>query len=121
MQALCSPRVVAVAFSVVAVIGCETPDDIQHKKTLEQLVQRGATLNEVARELGPGSVLYEKGTPSWNDLQSFLNREPASDLKPLRENVTKYPKVMYYTTAWRMTWIFLDDRDVIRTYYLTAQ
>jgi hypothetical protein len=65
--------------------------------------------------------MYEKNTPSWDALQSFLNREPATDLKPLRANVTKYPKVMYYTTAWRMTWIFLDDKDVIREYYLTAQ
>jgi len=39
----------------------------------------------------------------------------------LRENVTKYPRVMYYTTEWRMTWIFLDEKDVIGTYYLTSQ
>lgn len=115
----------AVRYTVVSgvlVVGaCETPDDRQHKQKLEALVSRGAARVEVAQELGPGFTMYEKNTPSWDDLQIFLNREPASALKPLRENVTKHPKVMYYTTAWRMTWIFFDEKDVIRTYYLTAQ
>jgi hypothetical protein len=112
---------VAVALSLLVLVACETPDDREHKAKLEALVSRSAARAEVARELGSGFTMYEKDTPSWDDLQSFLNREPASDLKPLRANVTKYPKVMYYTTAWRMTWIFLDDKDVIREYYLTAQ
>lgn len=99
--------------------GCS--GDLEHKKKLEALVQRDATRAEVAHELGPGYTMYEKDTPSWDDLKKFLEREPATDLRPLRENVLKYPRVMYYTTEWRMTWIFLDDKDVIRTYYLTAQ
>lgn len=110
-----------VVLGFLALIACNTLGDREHKRKLEALVDRAAGRAEVARELGQGFTMYEKGTPSWNDLQSFLNREPASDLKPLRENATKYPKVMYYTTAWRMTWIFLDDGDVIRSYYLTAQ
>lgn len=109
----------AVSFAVLA--GCETRDDVEHKRKLEALVQRGATRAEVAQELGPGYTMYEKETPSWEALESFLKREPANDLLPLRENAVKYPRVMYYTTEWRMTWIFLDDKDVIRTYYLTAQ
>jgi hypothetical protein len=103
------------------VVGCESADDRAHKSTLEVLVQRGATRANVLRELGPGHTVYDKGTPTWDSLESFLRREPASDLRPLRENVTNYPTVVYYTTAWRMTWIFLDEKDVIRTYYLTAQ
>lgn len=110
-----------IVLGFLALVACETPDDAAHKRKLEALVSSRAARAEVARELGPGFTMYEKDTPSWDGLQRFLNREPASDLKPLRENVTKYPKVMYYTTAERMTWIFLDDRDVIRTYYLTAQ
>jgi hypothetical protein len=103
------------------VVGCESAVDRAHKRTLESLVQRGATRAEVLRELGPGHTVYEKGTPSWEPLETFLRREPASDLRPLRENVLRYPTVVYYTTAWRMTWIFLDEKDVIRAYYLTAQ
>jgi hypothetical protein len=114
-------RAVLCGAVVLALVACETADDHEHKRKLEALVSRGAARAEVAHELGPGFTMYEKDTPSWDDLQSFLNREPASDLKPLRENVTKYPKVMYYTTAWRMTWIFFDEKDVIRAYYLTAQ
>ena len=109
------------AVSLVTVAGCDVQGDLEHKKKLEVLVQRGATRAEVAQDLGPGYTMYEKETPSWEALQSFLKREAVSDLLPLRENVTKYPRVMYYTTAWRMTWIFLDDKDVIRAYYLTAQ
>jgi hypothetical protein len=112
---------VSVALCLFVLVACETPDDREHKGKLEALVSRGATLDDVARELGSGYVLSEKGTPSWDSLQAFLDREPASTLKPLRASIPKYPKVMYYTTAWRMTWIFLDDRNVIREYYLTAQ
>jgi hypothetical protein len=109
----------AVGMGLLILVACAS--DLEHKRELETLVQQGANRAEVARELGPGYRMHEKGTPSWNDLQSFLSREPVSDLVPLRENVSKYPKVMYYTTEWRMTWIFFDDKDVIRAYYITAQ
>lgn len=112
---------VATAVACLVVIGCDLADDLEHKGKLEALVRRAATRAEVLSELGPGYTEYEKRTPSWEPLETFLRREPASDLRPLRENVTKYPTVVYYTTAWRMTWLFLDERDVIRAYYLTAQ
>jgi hypothetical protein len=110
---------VAIAATVFSAAGCS--DDREHQQKLEALVQRGANRADVAAELGPGYTMYENDAPSWNDLMKFLDREPAKDLLPLRENVKKYPKVMYYTTQWRMTWIFFDDKDVIRAYYLTAQ
>jgi hypothetical protein len=112
---------IGVALGLLALAACASGDDRDHKRKLDGLVSRSAVRAEVARELGPGFTMYERDTPSWDALQSFLKREPASDLLPLRENATKYPKVMYYTTAWRMTWIFLDDKDVVRTYYVTAQ
>lgn len=112
---------VAMGACLVVALGCQSRDDREHKTKLDALVQRGATRTDVAQELGSGYTMYEKETPSWDQLQSFLQHEPAKDLIPLRENVTKYPKVMYYTTEWRMTWIFLDDKDVIRGYYLSAQ
>jgi hypothetical protein len=110
-----------VVVALVLFVACDFQDDIDHKKKLESLVQRQATRADVALELGAGYTFYEKGTPSWADLESFLSREPQSALRPLRENVGKYPKIMFYTTAFRMTWISLDERDVIRTYYLAAQ
>jgi hypothetical protein len=111
----------AIALCVLAALGCDIADDIAHKKKLEALVARAATRPEIARELGEHYDFSEKGTPSWEELQSFLDREPPSMLVPVRENVKKYPKVMYYTTMWRMTWIFLDEKDIIRAYYLSAQ
>ena len=114
-------RIVAVAFCVVALSSCQSADDVQHRKKLEALVQKEASRSEATGVLGPGFTVYEKGTPSWDALQSFLQREPPSNLRPLRENLEKYPTIMYYTTAWRMTWIFIDEKDVVRSFYLTAQ
>jgi hypothetical protein len=119
-----TPRLKATAVALLALLilaGCQWADDRELKRKLEALVQRAATEGDVARDLGPGYVKYQKGTPSWEALQSFLQRESPSALRPLRENLTKYPTVIYYTTAWRMTWIFLDESGVIRAYYLTVQ
>jgi hypothetical protein len=114
------PTAVALV-GLIVLASCQSWDDREHRKTLDALVQRDATESDVARLLGPGYTKYQKGTPNWEALQTFLQREPSSALRPLRENMTKYPTVIYYTTAWRMTWIFLDDKGVIRTYYLTVQ
>lgn len=111
----------AIAIGLLAVIGCELAADVRHERKLQELVRRGPSRGEVAKELGPDHRMYEKGTPSWDDLQSFLQREPSAALLPLRENAAKYPAVMYYTTARRMTWIFFDENDVMRAYYVTPQ
>ena len=121
MTISCPSLRVPVAVAVLVGVGCESADDVAHKRKLEALVQRVASRTEVAGALGPGYRMYTQGTPSWADLQAFLKREPSSDLRPLRDGATKYPSIMYYTTAWRMTWIFFDEHDRIRGYYLTAQ
>jgi hypothetical protein len=114
--------IVLLAMVVVGLsLGCQRADDAAHKKKLDALVAREATRADVARELGEEYDFFEKGTPSWDRLQGFLNGEPQSELVAVRENAHKCSRVMYYTTMWRMTWIFLDDRDVIRTYCLAAQ
>jgi hypothetical protein len=111
----------AVVVALLAAVGCDLAHDLRHERQLRDLVDRGASLGQVTDEFGAGYRLHEKGTPSWDDLQSFLQREPASNLLPLRENAAKYPKVLYYTTARRMTWIFFDEKDVMRAYYVTPQ
>ena len=112
---------VSVALAILLAVGCESADDVAHRRTLEALVKRGATRTEVAGDLGQGYRMYTKGTPSWADLEAFLEREPSRELRPLRDGAAKYPSIMYYTTAWRMTWIFFDENDRSRGYYLTAQ
>ncbi len=111
----------SVVLGLLLLLACETSEDREHKRRLEALLNKGAAQREIAQELGPSFMMYEKGTPSWDSLESFLRREPPADLTFLRKNVAQYPKVMYYTTAWCMTWIFLDDSNVIRSYYLSAQ
>jgi hypothetical protein len=96
-------------------------DDAEHRAVLDALVRQGAKQEEVKKQLGPNMTIYERGTQSWADLQSFLSREPPTKLVPLRQAVEKYPRILYYTTAWRMTWIFLDEQGSVRAYYLTGQ
>lgn len=110
-----------IALAILTATGCDIVNEIKDKRKLEDLVQKGATRAEIARQFGDDYTSYEKGTPSWKDLERFLQREPSSSLRPVRDNAAKYPKIMYYTTMWRMTWIFLDENEVIRAYYFSAQ
>src|SRR5882672_9685871 len=97
-------RIAFVLIACLSLGACESEGDRQHRAVLDSLVHKGATQEEAVKQLSPGVTVYERGTPSWADLQKFLDREPAGDLKPLREAVQKYPRILYYTTAWRMTW-----------------
>jgi hypothetical protein len=102
-----------------AVAGCTR--DHEHRGMLESLVRRGADQQEAIRQLGGGVTVHERGTPSWIDLQQFLDREEPTAYRPLRDAMTKYPRILYHTTAWRMTWIFVDERGAVRDFYLTSQ
>jgi hypothetical protein len=64
---------------------------------------------------------YQRGDPSWDALQTFLSREPQANFGPLREAVKKYPRILYHTTEWRMTWLFVDENGVVRDYMLSSQ
>ena len=98
--------------------GCE---DARHRAVLDALVREGARQEVVIEPLGPEPTVYERGTPTWSNLERFLAREPATAFRPLRSAVEKHPRILYYTTAWRMTWIFLDENGVVQGYSLTAQ
>ena len=109
----------AIALVPCVALGCS--DDAEHRAVLDALVRSGAKQEDVAKQLGEGMKVYERGTPSWAALQRFLASEPATIHQPLREAVEKYPRILYYTTEWRMTWLFLDEQGVVREYYLSAQ
>lgn len=84
----------------------------------------GIVLVALASFAKPLSLRFEirqRGTPAWDDLEAFLSRESPSDFKPLRDAVEKYPRILYHTTAWQMTWVFVDENGIIRGYYLTSQ
>ena len=95
--------------------------DAEHRAALEELVRNNAKEKDVIAKLGTDVAVYQRGTANWSELEKFLAREPASNLSPLRRGVEKYPRILYYTTAWRMTWIFLDQNGVVRDYYVSAQ
>jgi hypothetical protein len=109
--------------TVAAVLGtwaCSS-EDTEHERVLDELVNQGAQESVVTARLGAGATVYERDTPSWSDLQTFLSREPETALVPLRRAVQSYPKILYYTTAYRMTWLFFDKDHKLREYYLAAQ
>jgi hypothetical protein len=111
---------VALALTL-ALVACTSEEERRHKNSLDSLVAHRGTRADVERELGSGYVLYAKGQPTWNDLEKFLAHEPASALPRVREAAAQYPKIMFYTTAWRMTWVFLDDKEIVQGYALSAQ
>lgn len=83
---------------------------------LDSLIREGATRQEVARHLGAGYELYEKNTELWKSLERY-----AGENKELLEKTERYPRAMFYTTAWTTTWVFLDEKDVARDYYQGSQ
>jgi hypothetical protein len=104
---------------MVASHGCRR--DHEHRAMLEALVRREADQQEAIKQLGAGVEAHERGKQSWTELQRFLDRRAESEFRPLRDAVKKYPRILYHTTAWQMTWIFVDERGVVRGFYLTSQ
>src|SRR4030095_9745130 len=109
--------IVAAMLSLPIASACTFANDLAHKRKLESLLKRGATRPQIVSVLGDDYQFSQKNTASWALLQTFLDREPATDFLPARENAQKYPKVMLYSYAWHITWIFLDEKDVLRAYY----
>ena len=93
-----------------------------HRDELQALIDRGGTRAEVMKLLGPGYIMYEKNTESWTITveSTSLTRDPEVGRR-WKAAVAKYPKVMYYTTAFIMTWVFLDENDVAREFFLVSQ
>jgi hypothetical protein len=90
---------------------------------LSKLIERRASRTEVESVLGPGSVWYGRdgdGGPA-KDLRSFLDREPSSWGKPVRQAVQRGQGVLYYTSAWQMTWFFFNESDRLVGYWITTQ
>jgi len=116
------PVVVATfAFAIsINAAACADPDG-PLRASLDAAVRDGVNERELARRLDVKFDVRERGTQSWDDLQSFLSREDPSDFRPLRDAVEKYPRILYHTTVWTMTWVFVDDKGVVRGYWLTAQ
>ena len=81
---------------------------------LKSLLDERATRDRIELVLGKGYRWYEKGMPSWNANDS--NRPDS-----VNEAAKRYSKLMFYTTMWQRTWIFLDDDAVMRAYFTGSQ
>jgi hypothetical protein len=106
---------------LLALVSSAACSDYEHRAELTSLVSEQASEAEVRERLGLQFSAYDRGTEDWKHLESFLDREPAATLVPVREAVKKYRRILYHTTAWQITWVFLDEEGVIRDFYLTSQ
>ena len=95
--------------------------DAPKEGDLRRLVRDHAGEEELAKVMGPGARTHRKGSPDWAGVEEFLAREPRNSFGPLRDAMRDYPTLVYHTTAWRMTWVWLDSSGVVRGYYLCAQ
>ena len=119
-----SLSVPAVLLSLLTMACCTAACDFNapSRETLQRLVRDGATRDQVARQLGNDYILVEKkDAEAWKSVERYWSGKPSDSLREMQAKAARYPKVMYYTTAWTTTWVFLDERDVARDYYQGSQ
>ena len=110
-----------VAFAAAA-SGCVANDpEAPSKATLDDLVRVRATRAEAAATLGSGYTWYAPGTAEWRGLEQFLAREDSRVYAPVAKAVGDKRPVMYYTTIWQQTWLFLDESERVQSYWTNTQ
>ena len=102
--------------------GCSIVDpDAPSRAKLDSFVRQRASRAELVAALGSGYTWYAPGTPEWPALLDFLAREDARVYAPVVAAVKAKRNVMYYTTMWQQTWLFLDDSERIESYWTNSQ
>ena len=100
---------------IIAALACSRDvSDAPREDTLRGLVEAQATRHQVERALGDRYRWAEKGTPDWHANDSTTPER-------VRQAAERYSKLMFYTTVWQRTWIFLDERGVVREYFIASQ
>ena len=103
---------------LVWVVACKPNDPYApSKEKLQSLVDEHAKRSHVEQVLGKGYAWYEKGTASWSSFESPTNEDPEEVVVAGK----KYSKLMFYTTMYQRTWIFLDENDIVRAYFVGSQ
>jgi hypothetical protein len=85
-----------------------------NQETLRKLLLDGANRHQVEKTLGAGYRLYERGGSGWDSLRSTSSQK-------VQEATNRFPRVMFYTTMWQRTFVFLDKDDVMRDFAITDQ
>jgi hypothetical protein len=101
---------------VLVTVACETPAERRYRQALEHLVVRHATLAEIESELGK-SEIYAKDQPGWSGVETFLDKPNARFTAAIK----KYSRFMYYTDAWTVTWIALDEQGKAQEFFMFSQ
>ena len=107
----------------VLLVGCGAIDDRDAPKatTLDSLVARHASRADVGNALRGAYTWYAPGTDAWAGLVDSLRRGGTDYMPPVRTAVQQKRKIMFHTTMWQQTWIFLDDEERIESYWITSQ
>jgi hypothetical protein len=111
-----------VAFvALLALVGCyRDPRARQEMETqrgrLEGMLSTNATKPQIIAELGTNNFYYQKGEQYWYVVERFVERRTEA-----KKRLGGHSRVLYYTTADVMTWIFLDDQERIASFYLCWQ
>lgn len=114
-------RSLAVVLSLVLLGSCGVNEWRAQEAKLDLLVKTRATREQTIQALGTSFVDYSvRSTNRWG-LEAWLQREPTNKWVEIREKVERYPNVLFYSTPWIMTWVFLDEHDKVADYALTAQ
>jgi hypothetical protein len=110
------------AAMLAAATACDVSDPAAPSKArLDGLVRQHATRVEVAAALGAGYTWYAPGTTEWQGLHDFLGREDTRVYAPVVKAVEAERRIMFYTTAWQQTWLFLDEAERLQSYWTNSQ
>jgi hypothetical protein len=114
--------VLSVAVFVATASACVVADpDAPSRAALDGLVHQRATRAEAATALGARYTWYAPGTAAWQGLEESLTREDARVYAPVLKAVRSKRYVMYYTTMWQQTWLFLDEGERVESYWTNTQ
>jgi hypothetical protein len=114
---------VGLVLATVLAAGCGATDDPNAPKAsmLDSLVAQRASWADVAKALPGAYTWYAPGTNAWEGLLDSVRRGGPDYMPPVQVAVRNTRKIMFHTTMWQQTWIFLDDAERIESYWITAQ
>jgi hypothetical protein len=114
---------VAIVIVTVCAASCSaiSDPDAPTRATLDALVARHASRDEIAKELTGSYTWYAPETDAWAGLLQSLRGGGTDYLAPVQTAVRQNRKIMFHTTMWQQTWIFLDDEERAESYWLNSQ
>jgi hypothetical protein len=122
MVKICTVLQILCLLLTLQFIGCRPNDpEAPTKEELDALVQQRASQTQVERSLRGSYEIDIPGTQEWAGLQKFLEGVGPDHYEPVREAVRQNQTIIYHTTMWQQTWMFLDKFGRIESYWITAQ